>query len=82
MIDVEADFNALVNRLLAEKAGHAPGAYAAELYLLGGYKFNRFDRYTEEMYDSDVYDYRDAGDARYEIIGEYWSCNGTVQVIL
>ena len=82
VIDVEADFNALVNRLLAEKASHAPGGYAAELYLLGGYAFNRFDWYTEEMYDSDVYFYRDACDARFAIIGEYWSCNGTVQVIL
>ena len=55
---------------------------AAELYLLGGYGFNTCDWYTEEMYDAAVRFYRDAGDARHEIIAEYWSCNGTVQVIL
>ena len=82
VIDVEADFNALVNRLLAENAGHAPSGYNAELYLLGGYAFNKFDWNTEKMYKAGVRFFRDERDARYEIISEYWSCNGKVQVVL
>ena len=61
---------------------HASGGYDAELYLLSGYAFNIFDWNTEEMYNAGVRFFRDERDARYEIIGESWSCNGTVQVIL
>ena len=78
VIRLQATDESLSNILQTYRAGIAPPAYAAELYLTGGYRENPW--LPEDAYRSAVQFYESDADARYDLVLNYSYYTGTVCV--